>query len=61
MIGRTFQEHLLNLWKVFHPFQEACLKLNSEKCQHLQKQVRYLEHTMSPQEDESHKGMADQP
>jgi hypothetical protein len=28
VIGCTFQEHLLNLWKVFQQFQEARLKLN---------------------------------
>jgi hypothetical protein len=31
VIGRTFQEHLLNLWRVFQRFQEACLKLNPVK------------------------------
>jgi hypothetical protein len=40
---RTFQEHLLNLRKVFQRFREARLKLNPEKCQLLQKEVRYLE------------------
>jgi hypothetical protein len=40
VIGRTFQEHLLNLRKVFHRFREARLKLNPEKCHLLQKEVR---------------------
>jgi hypothetical protein len=31
MTGGTFQEHLINLWKVFQRFQEACLRLNLEK------------------------------
>jgi hypothetical protein len=30
--GRMFQEHLLNLRKVFQHFREAHLKLNAEKC-----------------------------
>jgi hypothetical protein len=33
VIGRTFEEHLLNLRKVVQRFREACLKLNPEKCQ----------------------------
>jgi hypothetical protein len=49
LIGRTFQEHLLNLQKVFQRFREARLQLNPEKCQLLQKKVRYLEHIVSPE------------
>jgi hypothetical protein len=49
MIGRTFQEHLFNLWKVLQRFREARLKLNLEKCQLLQKEVRYLRHIVSPE------------
>jgi hypothetical protein len=49
VIGRTFQEHLLNLRKVFQQFREACLKLNPEKCQLCQKEVRYLGHLVSPE------------
>jgi hypothetical protein len=37
VIGNTFQEHLLNLRKVFERFREARLKLNPGKCQLLQK------------------------
>jgi hypothetical protein len=48
VIGRTFQEHL-NLRKVFHRFREAHLKLNPEKCQLFQKEVRYLGHIVSPE------------
>jgi hypothetical protein len=33
VIGRKFQEHLLNLQKVFQWFCEIRLKLNPEKCQ----------------------------
>jgi hypothetical protein len=49
VIGRTFQEHLLNLQKVFQWFREAHLKLNLEKCQLFQKEVRYLGHIVSPE------------
>jgi hypothetical protein len=45
--GRTFEEHLLNLRKVFQRFREAFLKLNPEKSQLLQKEVRYLGHIVS--------------
>jgi NTP pyrophosphatase (non-canonical NTP hydrolase) len=33
VIARTFQEHLLNLQKVFQRFCKACLRRNPEKCQ----------------------------
>jgi hypothetical protein len=33
VIGRIFQEQLLNLRRVFQRFQEARLKLSPEKCQ----------------------------
>jgi hypothetical protein len=49
VIGCTFEEHLIILRKVFQRFREACLKLNPEKCQLLQKEVRYLGHTISPE------------
>jgi hypothetical protein len=49
VIGRTFQEHLLNLRKVLQWFREVCLKLNPEKCQLLRKGVRYLGHIVSPE------------
>jgi hypothetical protein len=42
VIGRTFQEHILKLRKVFERFREARLKLNPGKCQLLQKEVKYL-------------------
>jgi hypothetical protein len=41
LIGRTFQECLLNLQR---------LKLNPEKCQLFQKEVQYLQHVVSPEE-----------
>jgi hypothetical protein len=48
VIGRTFQEHLLNLRKVFQRFREAHLKFNPEKCQLSRKEVQYLGYTVSP-------------
>jgi hypothetical protein len=47
--GRTFQEHPLNLRKVFQQFLEAHAKLNPSKCHLLQKEVRYLGHIVSPE------------
>jgi hypothetical protein len=49
VIGGNFEKHLLNLRKVFLRFRETRLKLNSEKCQHLQKEVRHLGHIVSPE------------
>jgi hypothetical protein len=49
MIGRTFEEHLLNLRKVFEWFREACVKLNPEKRQLFQKEVQYFGHIVSPE------------
>lgn len=65
VIGRTFQEHLLNLRKVWQRFREARLKLNP-KCQVFQKEVWWcLGHVVTlgdnrqPREAESHTGMVD--
>jgi hypothetical protein len=49
VIGRTFQEHLLNLRNVFQRFLEARLELSREKCQLFQKKVPYLRHIVSPE------------
>jgi hypothetical protein len=48
VIGHTFEEHLLNLGKVFQRFRQCCVKLNPEKCQLLQKAIRYLGHMYHP-------------
>jgi hypothetical protein len=48
VIGRTFQEHLDNLRKVFQRLRGAHLKMIPEKCRFFQKEVRYLGHIMSP-------------
>jgi hypothetical protein len=47
VINCKFQEHLLNLQKMFHQFREARLKLNPEKCQFFQKEVRFLGHIVT--------------
>jgi len=47
VIGRTFQEQLDNLRKVFLRLREGHLKLNPEKCQLFRKEVRYLGHIVS--------------
>jgi hypothetical protein len=49
MIGHKFQEHLLNLCKVFQQFQESCLKFNPEKYQLFQKEVWYIGNIVSPE------------
>jgi hypothetical protein len=49
VIGRTFQEHLDNLRKVFQRLRGAHLKMNQEKCRLFHKEVRYLGHIVSPQ------------
>jgi hypothetical protein len=49
VVGRTFQEHLLNLQNVFQRFREALLKLNPEKCQLFRREVRYLGLIVSPE------------
>jgi hypothetical protein len=40
VIGRTFQEQLDNLRRVFRRLREAHLKLTPEKCQLFRKDVR---------------------
>jgi hypothetical protein len=49
VVGSTFQEHLLNLQKVFQLFREALLKVNPEKCQLCHEEVRYLGNIASPE------------
>jgi hypothetical protein len=49
VIGRTFQEHLDNIRKVFQRLRGAHLKMNPEKCRLFQKKMRYLGHIVSPQ------------
>ena len=45
--GRNFQDHLTNLREVFQRLREAHLKLSPDKCELLQKEVKYLGHIVS--------------
>ncbi|GBL88233.1 Retrovirus-related Pol polyprotein from transposon 297 [Araneus ventricosus] len=47
IVGRTFEEHLNNLRKVFLRLQKANLKLSPKKCRFLQKEVTYHGHVIS--------------
>ncbi|GBM88894.1 Retrovirus-related Pol polyprotein from transposon 17.6 [Araneus ventricosus] len=47
IVGRTFEEHLNNLRKVFQRLQKANLKLSLKKCRFFQKEVAYLGHVIS--------------
>ncbi|GBM04785.1 Transposon Ty3-G Gag-Pol polyprotein [Araneus ventricosus] len=47
IVGRTFEEYLNNLRKVFQRLQKANLKLNLKKCRFFQKEVTYLGHVIS--------------
>ncbi|GBN54194.1 Retrovirus-related Pol polyprotein from transposon 297 [Araneus ventricosus] len=42
IVGRTFEEHLNNIRKVFQRPQNANLKLSPKKCRFFQKEVSYL-------------------
>jgi hypothetical protein len=48
VVGRTFQEQLDNLRRVFQRLREAHLRLNPAKCQLFRNEVRYLGHIVSP-------------
>ncbi|GBM80129.1 Retrovirus-related Pol polyprotein from transposon 297 [Araneus ventricosus] len=47
IVGRTFEEHLSNLRKVFQRLQNANLNLSPKKCRFFQKEVTYLGHVIS--------------
>ncbi|MGC8821243.1 MAG: reverse transcriptase domain-containing protein, partial [Fervidobacterium sp.] len=47
VVGRSFEEHLSNLEKVFQRISRARLTLNPKKCSFLQKEVKYLGHKVS--------------
>ncbi|GBL93118.1 Retrovirus-related Pol polyprotein from transposon 297 [Araneus ventricosus] len=47
IVGRTFEEHLNNLRKVFQKRQKANVKLSPKKCRFFQKEVIYLGHVIS--------------
>ncbi|GBN99165.1 Retrovirus-related Pol polyprotein from transposon 297, partial [Araneus ventricosus] len=45
--GRTFEEHLHNIRKVFQSLQKANLKLSPKKCRFFRKEVSYLGYIIS--------------
>ena len=45
--SRTFPDHLTSLHSVFERLRSAGLKLRTEKCQFVRKEVRYLGHVVS--------------
>ena len=47
VVGRSFEEHLLNLQNVFERLRRAGLKLKSKKCAFLKKEGLYLGHLVS--------------
>ncbi|GBM33848.1 Retrovirus-related Pol polyprotein from transposon 297, partial [Araneus ventricosus] len=47
IVGRTFQEHLNNIRKVFQRLQKANHKLSLKKCRFFRKEVSYLGHIIS--------------
>ncbi|GBO25603.1 Retrovirus-related Pol polyprotein from transposon 297 [Araneus ventricosus] len=47
ILGRTFQEHLNDIRKVFQRLQKANLKLSPKKCRFFRKKVSYLGHIIS--------------
>ena len=49
IMGKSFEEHLVNLGAVLERLQTAGLKLKPDKCAFLQKRVLYLGHIVSDQ------------
>ncbi|GBM73680.1 Retrovirus-related Pol polyprotein from transposon 297 [Araneus ventricosus] len=47
IVGRTFEEHLNNIRKVFQRLQKVNLKLSPKKCRFFRKKVSYLGHIIS--------------
>ena len=47
VVGRTVEEHLDNLRKVFERLREAGLRLKPKKCYFLREEVEYLGHVVS--------------
>ncbi|GBM69539.1 Transposon Ty3-I Gag-Pol polyprotein [Araneus ventricosus] len=46
-VGRTFQEHLNNIRKIFQRLQKASRKLSPKKCRFFRKEISYLGHIIS--------------
>ena len=49
VVGKSIDEHLLNLQQVVEHLRQAGLKLQPGKCKFLQTQVKYLGHVVSAQ------------
>ena len=49
IVGRSFEEHLKNIRKVFQKLKEANLKLSPSKCKLFRRKVTYLGHIISPE------------
>ena len=47
MFGKTFEEHMRRVEEVIERIKAAGLRLNSEKCLMLQKEVVFLGHAVS--------------
>ena len=47
IVGRTFEEHLMNLEEVLQRFEASKLKLNPDKCRWALQEVAYLGHIVS--------------
>lgn len=47
IFSRTFDDHLINLKKVFHRLREANVRLKPSKCYFVQSKVEYLGHVVS--------------
>ena len=48
ILGKTFEQHMVNLEEVLQRFRDAGLKLKPSKCQFFRKEVTYLGHVISP-------------
>ena len=48
ILGKTFEQHMVNLEEVLQRFRDAGFKLKPSKCQFFRKEVTYLGHVISP-------------
>ncbi|GFU12359.1 retrovirus-related Pol polyprotein from transposon 17.6 [Trichonephila clavipes] len=47
IVGRSFEEHLKNIWRVLQKLEEANRKLSPSKCHLFRLEFTYLEHKIS--------------
>ncbi|GFU94882.1 retrovirus-related Pol polyprotein from transposon 17.6 [Trichonephila clavipes] len=47
IVGRSFEEHLKNIWRVLEKLKEANLKLSPSKCHLFRREFTYLGHIIS--------------